>query len=403
MAFSKIILNGTTLIDLTQDTVSTNSLMTSYTAHDAAGQSIVGTATGGGGIDIPVFTVTFDSNWEEVQSVTCNKTFSECLALYEDNQQYIAYVIFTDGNEEQVGYACAYTAGSTDIHFAITPDLSSDIIYDRLGQIYFTGLPSGSGYADNITITQNGVYDPTDFDYRPFWGVTVSVPSPTLSTLSVTQNGTYTAPQGSAYDEVNVAVPNTYSASDEGKVVSSGALVAQTSDTVTQNGTVDTTLINSLVVDVANGGGGGIGTLLVEKHLGQVTCSSTSATSTGYTVSLSNLADYDMFISVIFCKAVNGRHVATVSVMWRQYNNNGTSRLDVGGTSLNYRMSSNVIYTGVGSSSVCGVYPATKTNIGGATTTTVNITAKYQGTTTQTIDGDYTARIYGVKLPNFLS
>lgn len=153
----------------------------------------------------------------------------------------------------------------------------------------------------------------------------------------------------------------------------------------------------------SGGGGGGIGTLLVEKHLGQVTCSSTSATSTGYTVSLSNLADYDMFISVIFCKAVNGRHVATVSVMWRQYNNNGTSRLDVGGTSLNYRMSSNVIYTGVGSSSVCGVYPATKTNIGGATTTTVNITAKYQGSTTQTIDGDYTARIYGVKLPNFLS
>lgn len=52
MAFSKIMINGTPLIDLTQDTVSTDSLMTSYTAHDAAGQSIVGTATGGGAIQL---------------------------------------------------------------------------------------------------------------------------------------------------------------------------------------------------------------------------------------------------------------------------------------------------------------------------------------------------------------
>lgn len=49
MAFSKIMINGTPLIDLTQDTVSTDSLMTSYTAHDAAGQAITGTAVAGSG------------------------------------------------------------------------------------------------------------------------------------------------------------------------------------------------------------------------------------------------------------------------------------------------------------------------------------------------------------------
>lgn len=117
--------------------------------------------------------------------------------------------------------------------------------------------------------------------------------------LSVTENGTYTAPTGKAYspvvvnvpnsyaagdegkvvsngalvsqtsknisangtvdtttnDEVVVAVPNSYTAGDEDKVVHNGALVAQTSDTVTQNGTVDTTLINSLLVNVSGGGG----------------------------------------------------------------------------------------------------------------------------------------------------
>ena len=76
-----------------------------------------------------------------------------------------------------------------------------------------------------------------------------------VESLSVTQNKTYTAPEGKAYSPVVVNVPNSYAAGDEGKVVSNGALVAQTSDSVTENGTVDTTLINSLTVNVAASGG----------------------------------------------------------------------------------------------------------------------------------------------------
>lgn len=77
-----------------------------------------------------------------------------------------------------------------------------------------------------------------------------------LGTKSVTANGTYNASSDSldGYSQVTVNVPNTYSAGDEGKVVSNGALVAQTSDTVTENGTIDTTLINSLLVAVSGGG-----------------------------------------------------------------------------------------------------------------------------------------------------
>lgn len=73
--------------------------------------------------------------------------------------------------------------------------------------------------------------------------------------ISVTSNGTQTENvSGYANAQLNVSVPNTYSAGDEGKVVSNGALVAQTSDTVTQNDTYDTTLINSLTVNVSGGG-----------------------------------------------------------------------------------------------------------------------------------------------------
>ena len=85
-----------------------------------------------------------------------------------------------------------------------------------------------------------------------------SGPSVTVEALTVTENGTTTAPSGKAYSPVNVSVPNSYSAGDEGKVVSNGALVAQTAHaTVTENGTIDTTLNNSVVVDVSGGGGGG--------------------------------------------------------------------------------------------------------------------------------------------------
>lgn len=76
----------------------------------------------------------------------------------------------------------------------------------------------------------------------------------TVESLSVTANGTYSAPSGKAYSPVVANVPNSYTASDEGKVVSSGALVAQTSQTIDTNGTYDTTLKNSVTVNVSGGG-----------------------------------------------------------------------------------------------------------------------------------------------------
>ena len=77
--------------------------------------------------------------------------------------------------------------------------------------------------------------------------------SATLIEKSITANGTYNASSDNAdgYSKVVANVPNSYAAGDEGKVVSNGALVSQTSDTVTTNDTYDTTLINSLTVNVS--------------------------------------------------------------------------------------------------------------------------------------------------------
>lgn len=74
-------------------------------------------------------------------------------------------------------------------------------------------------------------------------------------TINITQNGQTDVTQ---YATADVNVPNSYAAGDEGKVVQSGALVAQTSETVTQNGTYDTTTKDEVVVNVSSGGISGV-------------------------------------------------------------------------------------------------------------------------------------------------
>lgn len=123
----------------------------------------------------------------------------------------------------------------------------------------------------NKNITQNGTYNAvTDDDANGYREVTVNVPNTysvsdegkvvnngalvSQTSQNISANGTYNT---TTNNEVVVSVSNTYTAGDEGKVVDNGALVAQTSRTVTTNGTYDTTENNEVVVNVSGGGGGG--------------------------------------------------------------------------------------------------------------------------------------------------
>lgn len=107
-----------------------------------------------------------------------------------------------------------------------------------------------------LSVTQNGrSVPPTGYAYSEV-DVAVSGGSATLITKNIIANGNYPASADNVdgFSSVLVAVPNTYAAGDEGKVVSSGALVSQSSLSVNSNGTYDTTLKNSVVVTVPASG-----------------------------------------------------------------------------------------------------------------------------------------------------
>lgn len=125
---------------------------------------------------------------------------------------------------------------------------------DAISAISGGGItPTGT---KTINITQNGTVT-EDVTIYANAQVNVNVPSVTptgTKQVSITQNGTTTEDVTNyASAEITANIPNSYSASDEGKVVSNGALVAQSSQNITENGAYDTTLKNSVVVNVPQG------------------------------------------------------------------------------------------------------------------------------------------------------
>ena len=102
----------------------------------------------------------------------------------------------------------------------------NDVILDYSGDI-------------ELKLPTNGKYMESDID--------IEMNCDNSGTVNITQNGTASV---DGYVSANVNVPNSYAAGDEGKVVSNGALVAQTSTTKTANGTYTTTTNNQVVVAI---------------------------------------------------------------------------------------------------------------------------------------------------------
>lgn len=86
---------------------------------------------------------------------------------------------------------------------------------------------------------------------------TIELIDANLGEKTITENGHYLASSDGldGYSAVDVNVSQSFTQDDEGKVVSNGSLVSQSSATYTANGTYDTTLVDDVTVDVQGGGG----------------------------------------------------------------------------------------------------------------------------------------------------
>lgn len=128
------------------------------------------------GADVPQFRVLFDSSWETVTSVTCDKTYAECLSSYEDSYNEAALVLFTDGIDTGNDYSNplhvmkVWTDHLTYSYF--TANYSFDINYYQDGTALFS---EPSAYANPLSVTTNGTYVPSDNGV--YTTVTVNVPA----------------------------------------------------------------------------------------------------------------------------------------------------------------------------------------------------------------------------------
>lgn len=151
----------------------------------------------------------------------------------------------------------------------------------------------------------------------------------------------------------------------------------------------------------ASGGGGGL-TLIQTTSLGTLSTSSTSGTDTGKTITLAsstNFTNYDLLIVDISVDTpTNGRHTSTVSqvLLTGTSNVNTKNTYTVVSNKWNSKRSSSGTASTRQSTTAYGVYvnAATVSN----NTMTMTVYTKYNNNSTGTLNGTYTARVYGVKL-----
>lgn len=175
------------------------------------------------------------------------------------------------------------------------------------------------------------------------------------------------------------------------------------SETKTANGTYDVTNLAELIVNVSGGGGSSNWTLLGTKDCGTISTSSTTAATINKDFTVSDVGDYDLLVVETSVNTkTNGRHAATARLIWLTASSaigtkNGAT---IATATWNAKLSSTGTATSRASTTPRGVYPysCTLSTSGGVTSAAIVMYSCYNSTQTGTINGAYTARVYGVKL-----
>lgn len=157
---------------------------------------------------------------------------------------------------------------------------------------------------------------------------------------------------------------------------------------------------NGTITTGTNSGGGGSGlTPLATLSMGTISTSSTQAANTNKSISVSGINSYDaLVVETSVDTKTNNRHAATVGFIWLTASSAvGTKDAGTIATAKwNCKLSSTGTATTRASTTAYGIYPNSITISNG--TASIPMYQRYNSTQTGTINGTYTARVYGLKL-----
>lgn len=128
MAVSKVILDGVTLIDVTNDTVDVTNLLSGYTALKNDGTSITGTASGGPTVLVDSTTLSAASNTITFSNINSLPSF--CILVNSTNNNY---------NNTQVvcvSYMSTNVSPNPASNWEISEASKGKLTYDMDGFVY---------------------------------------------------------------------------------------------------------------------------------------------------------------------------------------------------------------------------------------------------------------------------
>lgn len=109
--------------------------------------------SGGGSVEFPTFSATVDEETGEIASITCDKTYAECLALIEDGNELAHMVITGSGYSIPCFGFVDVSAIEYDVFAPDSDELIGSINYYLSGTIDFEQASSGSSM--NVQVAQS--------------------------------------------------------------------------------------------------------------------------------------------------------------------------------------------------------------------------------------------------------